>query len=198
MFPKPTLGAKQANKLRALLVLQTSLMPIRWLPESTSRTWSALTQESRLWQRCGITEFFQIQLVRYSLPADAAWIDTNIRVSVIVYLHHLAFVEWSPFTGRAGEAVAADGPGALPFLKLCAGAEQARIVGHMEHRRVRLPATPSPPRPMSGPPAPAGTCRSPDPPRRGECGKEGQEDAILALASGYVADGPERCADGFR
>ena len=75
---------------------------------------------------------------RYGLrgPVLVFGIDDDIGSTVVEGLHHLAFVERHPVSGRAGEAVAADGIRAFLFFKLLARTEQAGVVGHVEHRRI--------------------------------------------------------------
>ena len=55
------------------------------------------------------------------------------RGAMVELMNHTSNVERYPVAGRTAETVAADGIRAFTLLKLCARAEQAGVVGHVEH-----------------------------------------------------------------
>ena len=61
---------------------------------------------------------------RLRRPVLIFGVDDDARRSVVIRLHHFAFVQRHPFAAWAAEAVTADGKRAFPFLQFCACAEQ--------------------------------------------------------------------------
>ena len=132
---KPSMQKSHTQmKVRALVGAVISLKPRNQVtagqPHSAAGT-----------QNCGAGNQSALRCVlRSRVPAAPAVqirrIDDDTCRAVIERLHHLALVEREPFAVGTVEPVAARGPCAFALFEIVAGAEQVRIVRHVEHRRV--------------------------------------------------------------